>query len=59
MMHRRAKQQALGVDFFTDPNIGPNNAKATKRTFGQPDSAIRVKFYRDSASWCPYCNKIW
>lgn len=21
--------------------------------------AIRVTFYRDSASWCPYCQKVW
>ena len=20
---------------------------------------IQVKFYRDSASWCPYCQKVW
>jgi len=23
------------------------------------ESDIRVKFYRDSASWCPYCQKVW
>eukprot|EP00200_Dunaliella_tertiolecta_P018774 CAMPEP_0202399818 /NCGR_PEP_ID=MMETSP1128-20130828/2275_1 /ASSEMBLY_ACC=CAM_ASM_000463 /TAXON_ID=3047 /ORGANISM="Dunaliella tertiolecta, Strain CCMP1320" /LENGTH=483 /DNA_ID=CAMNT_0049003223 /DNA_START=238 /DNA_END=1689 /DNA_ORIENTATION=- len=55
----KAKQQALGVDFWADPNLGPTNAKALKRNFGQPDSAIRVKLYRDHASWCPYCHKIW
>jgi len=32
----RAKQQALGVDFWADPNTAPNNAKALKRNFGQP-----------------------
>ena len=29
------------------------------RTFGQPESAIRVKLYRDHAAWCPYCQKVW
>ena len=23
------------------------------------EDAIRVTFYRDSASWCPYCQKVW
>lgn len=23
------------------------------------ESDIRVTFYRDSASWCPYCQKVW
>lgn len=23
------------------------------------ESDVRVTFYRDSASWCPYCQKVW
>ena len=42
--------------FFQD---GPTNAAALKRTFGQPESSIRVKLYRDHAAWCPYCQKVW
>ena len=34
-----------------------NDALATKRIFG--NIAPRVTFYRDSASWCPYCQKCW
>mmetsp|Transcript_32035 Transcript_32035/g.47309 ORF Transcript_32035/g.47309 Transcript_32035/m.47309 type:complete len:543 (-) Transcript_32035:540-2168(-) len=25
----------------------------------QKEEDIRVTFYRDSASWCPYCQKVW
>jgi glutathione S-transferase len=34
-----------------------NDALATKRIFG--NMAPRVTIYRDSASWCPYCQKCW
>ncbi len=56
-IHRRAKEAALGVNFAADPNTGPTSAQALQRTFGQPLSAVRVKLYRDHASWCPYCQK--
>jgi len=23
------------------------------------EDSVRVTFYRDSASWCPYCQKVW
>jgi len=30
------------------------------RLFGSDtESDIRVIFYRDHASWCPYCHKVW
>ena len=41
------------------PQRGPTNAAALKRTFGQPESSIRIKLYRDHAAWCPYCQKVW
>jgi len=55
----KAKMEAHGVDFWADPNQGPTHPLALKRTFGQPESAIRVKLYRDHAAWCPYCHKVW
>eukprot|EP00798_Chlamydomonas_sp_ICE-L_P023466 gene23465-17292_t len=30
-----------------------------KRTFGRPESEVRIKLYRDHAAWCPYCHKVW
>jgi len=39
---------------------GDTSAKATLRLFDAPDSTIpRITFWRDSASWCPYCQLIW
>ena len=33
----------------------------TVRRFGSKDDdeRVRVTLYRDSASWCPYCQKVW
>ena len=42
-----------------DPTLGPTNAQASLRTFGQSESAIRVTLYRDNHAWCPYCQKVW
>lgn len=54
-----AKQMALGVNFLNpDLEAGPTHAAALKRTFGKSEP-IRVKLYRDHASWCPYCHKVW
>ena len=36
---------------------GPPSALATKRLFGEAKE--RVVLYRDSAAWCPYCQKVW
>lgn len=33
-------------------------AKATQRLFGY-DMQPTVTLYRDSAAWCPYCQKVW
>jgi len=39
---------------------GPPTAGAALRLFDAPDGyEPRVTLYRDSASWCPYCQKIW
>jgi len=54
----KAKQAAIGVDFWADPEQAPTNAYALKRTFGHT-GPIRVKLYRDHAAWCPYCQKVW
>ena len=36
-----------------------NNAKCDLRLFDAPEGTEpRVTFYRDTASWCPYCHKV-
>lgn len=54
----KAKQAEFGVNFWSDPEQGPTNPLALKRTFGK-SGPIRVKLYRDHAAWCPYCQKVW
>jgi len=37
-----------------------HNALASLRLFGDDtEKDVRVKLYRDSAAWCPYCHKVW
>ena len=39
---------------------GPAHTDAKLRLFDAADeSDIEVTFYRDSAAWCPYCQKVW
>eukprot|EP00633_Aureoumbra_lagunensis_P009768 CAMPEP_0197322712 /NCGR_PEP_ID=MMETSP0891-20130614/70063_1 /TAXON_ID=44058 ORGANISM="Aureoumbra lagunensis, Strain CCMP1510" /NCGR_SAMPLE_ID=MMETSP0891 /ASSEMBLY_ACC=CAM_ASM_000534 /LENGTH=475 /DNA_ID=CAMNT_0042815169 /DNA_START=1040 /DNA_END=2470 /DNA_ORIENTATION=+ len=37
---------------------GPPSALALSRRFGE-NAEPALKLYRDSASWCPYCQKVW
>lgn len=37
---------------------GDASPLALLRLFGT-DSTPRVKFYRDHAAWCPYCQRVW
>jgi len=38
---------------------GAPHTDCTLRLFGRPESDIKVTLYRDSAAWCPYCQKVW
>lgn len=38
---------------------GPAHTDAKLRLFGQKEEDVRVTFYRDTAAWCPYCQKVW
>jgi glutathione S-transferase len=58
----KAQQTPLEQRFRADlaAGRGANHAAANLRLFGAPDGTEpRVVFYRDSASWCPYCHKVW
>ena len=48
---RRLQQQLEGD--------GNAHIKAKQRRFDSDDKIIRVKLYRDSAAWCPYCQRVW
>lgn len=45
-------------DVDADAEDGPTNPRALRRTFGQ-SGPPKLKLYRDSAAWCPYCEKVW
>ncbi len=47
------------TDFQLDTELGPTNAQARLRLFGQTEADVRVTLYRDNHAWCPYCQKIW
>lgn len=41
--------------------LGPPHVDATLRLFESTtaEDDVRVTLYRDSAAWCPYCQKVW
>ncbi|CAN0020194.1 unnamed protein product [Scytosiphon promiscuus] len=41
-----------------EAGAGPPHTDAKLRLFGSSDEP-RVIFYRDTAAWCPYCQKVW
>lgn len=41
-----------------DAGSGPPSALASLRLFDKATEP-RVTLYRDSAAWCPYCQKVW
>ena len=38
---------------------GPAHTDAKLRLFGKSEDDVRVVLYRDTAAWCPYCQKVW
>lgn len=39
--------------------LGVPHTDAKLRLFGKAASDVRVTLYRDTAAWCPYCQKVW
>jgi len=40
--------------------LGPANHQASLRLFDLPEGTEpRVELFRDTAGWCPYCQKVW
>ncbi|MCS5693476.1 glutathione S-transferase [Cyanobium sp. FGCU-6] len=42
-----------------DPLSGPATPRSHLRSFGRPESEVRVTLFRDHHAWCPYCQKVW
>jgi glutathione S-transferase len=43
-----------------EKGLGPTHTDNKVRLFGaKSEEEIRVVLYRDSAAWCPYCQKVW
>jgi len=53
------KQLGTMTRWTKDYENGPTCAQSRLRLFGQSESSIRVKLYRDNHAWCPYCQKVW
>ena len=49
------KLQAEDIERVNDVN----NSYTNLRLFGHKESDVKLIFYRDRHSWCPYCQKIW
>lgn len=49
---------AAGVEHSPDLVNGPTNPHSLQRLFGST-APPRVHLYRDTAAWCPYCEKVW
>jgi glutathione S-transferase len=40
--------------------LGPTHTDAKLRLFdAKSEDEVRVTFFRDTAAWCPYCQKVW
>ncbi|CEM36150.1 unnamed protein product [Vitrella brassicaformis CCMP3155] len=42
-----------------EKGAGPPHTDCKIRLFGKREEDVRVVLYRDSAAWCPYCQKLW
>ncbi len=49
----------LNQQLLRDKGDGMANTWANLRLFGEKEENVRVVFYKDTASWCPYCQKCW
>ena len=50
---------AMAATWDPDFANGPNTSFSRLRLFGETAADVRVTFYRDTHSWCPYCQKVW
>lgn len=58
LLETPAGQSFLEARKEIEAGIRPHT-DARVRYFGEDRSTPRVTLYRDSAAWCPYCQKVW
>ena len=59
----KAYETPYGRDWLLQETLrasgeGTPHTNAKLRLFGS-NSEPRITFYRDTAAWCPYCQKLW
>mmetsp|Transcript_54554 Transcript_54554/g.152173 ORF Transcript_54554/g.152173 Transcript_54554/m.152173 type:complete len:497 (+) Transcript_54554:44-1534(+) len=60
MLASKACQRLAEEDRQRSLGRGPPHRASKLRLFGASSEAeVRVTLYRDSAAWCPYCQKLW
>ena len=60
LSHQTATGQALlQAEADRAAGAGPTHTDATLRLFGKSEEDVRLTLYRDTAAWCPYCQKVW
>ena len=58
---QQSKSQTSAASFRDKLNNGlVHSALANRRVFDTTNNAnYQITFYKDAASWCPYCQKVW
>jgi len=51
-------QQLLAEEAERARGAGSAHTDAKLRLFGRTEADVRVTLYRDTAAWCPYCQKV-
>ncbi|CAM9617532.1 unnamed protein product [Chrysoparadoxa australica] len=60
MLYQQMSDKTKEMQALQAKGDGPASASANLRLFGAPQGTDpRVVLYRDDASWCPYCEKVW
>jgi glutathione S-transferase len=59
-----AEATPVGAHLAADAQLraaggGPPSKETRLRLFGGSEADVRVTLFRDTAAWCPYCQKVW
>lgn len=52
-------KEMLAAEAERNQGGGLAHTDAKLRLFGKSPDDVRVVLYRDTAAWCPYCQKVW